>query len=247
MKVEQVQISEKFRSIQGEGILAGLDTYFIRFQKCRVGCKWCDTKYSWKNRPDLNVKVYDLIIEIVRDIPRTCGICFTGGEPMEYIQSLSWLLNKLHIHEYAKLSVETAGVVQYVNNAPVFPDQKDVFDLLDNDVFLSISPKLSSALGNRFTYEGFSKIIKFWDSAIDSSYKAQFKFVVSTQDDLENIKKFFSENKVNHYLFLQLENSVVEHRDYEPNALLLKNCIDAVRIIENSRLTVQQHKIIGLQ
>lgn len=246
MKVPQVQIAEKFRSIQGEGILAGLDTYFIRFQKCRVGCKWCDTKYSWKSRPDLDVKVYDLIAGILKEIPRTCGICFTGGEPLEHLQSLIWLINKLHIHEYKKLSIETAGVIFYDKGAPIFPDQKDLHDLLSGDVFLSISPKLPSAIGQRFTYEGFSEIINFWDSSIDCSYKAQFKFVVSNEEDLSIIERYFSTRKVQHYLYLQLENSVIENLHTEENVILLRACMSAVRKLENARLTIQQHKVLGL-
>ena len=42
----KVQLNEIFVSIEGEGILAGTKTLFIRFSGCHLKCHWCDTKYS---------------------------------------------------------------------------------------------------------------------------------------------------------------------------------------------------------
>ena len=42
----KVQLNEMFVSIEGEGILAGTKTLFIRFSGCHLKCHWCDTKYS---------------------------------------------------------------------------------------------------------------------------------------------------------------------------------------------------------
>jgi 7-carboxy-7-deazaguanine synthase len=41
------RIAEIFHSIQGEGPTAGLPAVFVRLQGCSVGCRWCDTRYSW--------------------------------------------------------------------------------------------------------------------------------------------------------------------------------------------------------
>ena len=42
-------ISEIFHSLQGEGLLIGVPSIFIRTSGCNLRCRWCDTPYaSWK-------------------------------------------------------------------------------------------------------------------------------------------------------------------------------------------------------
>ncbi|HRO03732.1 MAG TPA: 7-carboxy-7-deazaguanine synthase QueE, partial [Terricaulis sp.] len=38
---------EIFRSIQGEGPMAGRERTFIRLSGCNLHCRWCDTAYTW--------------------------------------------------------------------------------------------------------------------------------------------------------------------------------------------------------
>ena len=38
----------KFYTLQGEGYHVGKAAFFIRIGGCDIGCKWCDSKYSWK-------------------------------------------------------------------------------------------------------------------------------------------------------------------------------------------------------
>ncbi|MBI1799016.1 MAG: 7-carboxy-7-deazaguanine synthase QueE, partial [Candidatus Eisenbacteria bacterium] len=41
------RVSEIFLSIQGEGPGAGIPAHFVRLQGCDVGCRWCDSRYTW--------------------------------------------------------------------------------------------------------------------------------------------------------------------------------------------------------
>ena len=38
-----MKISEVFATIQGEGILSGVPSLFIRVSGCNLRCVWCDT------------------------------------------------------------------------------------------------------------------------------------------------------------------------------------------------------------
>src|ERR1700720_3087547 len=75
-----VKISEIFYSIQGEGMLAGVPSVFLRTSGCNLRCTWCDTPYtSWKPEGD------DLSLDAILADARGRGsghVVVTGGEPM---------------------------------------------------------------------------------------------------------------------------------------------------------------------
>ncbi len=237
MNIPQFYINEIFDSVQGEGALLGYRTLFVRLQGCSVGCKWCDTKNSWKQKEKHKVKSVDLF-EIINDhlTSKDHWICITGGEPLEQFSSVKWLVEKLVRNGFEKITVETAGIPM--------PDRKDVFDLYDSGVFFSLSPKLPSALKRRFDYNEFVGICDFWNTLIYLPYKLQFKFVVSDEQDLEVLDKYLLDNLTNeHHLFMQIEDSKVEDKKFIETALdyHLQSHFRKVRIV------AQQHKMLGLR
>ena len=46
------KIREIFTSIQGEGPFVGYKQLFVRFSKCNLNCKYCDTDFSPEFEPD---------------------------------------------------------------------------------------------------------------------------------------------------------------------------------------------------
>ena len=77
----RARVAEVFHSIQGEGVTAGLPAVFVRLQGCSVGCRWCDTKYSWDPAAGRDVDLADLLDEVAAyDAER---VIVTGGEPLE--------------------------------------------------------------------------------------------------------------------------------------------------------------------
>jgi len=88
-------VSESFVSLQGEGALTGVPSWFVRLGGCNLRCVWCDTPYaSWT--PEYQNRAIDELI----DEARASGTGFavvTGGEPMIFprVDSLCARLREL--------------------------------------------------------------------------------------------------------------------------------------------------------
>jgi len=73
-----LNVSEVFRSIQGEASRAGLPCAFVRLAGCNLRCRWCDTRYAWEGGRDMTLAA---VLEQVREFaPRRVEV--TGGEPL---------------------------------------------------------------------------------------------------------------------------------------------------------------------
>jgi len=170
-----MRIAEIFHSIQGEGLLTGVPSVFIRTSGCNLRCDWCDTPYaSWKPEgPEMPVS------EILKKISEwNCNhVVLTGGEPMiaSDLPELATALKKQEKH----ITIETAGTIP-PNGIPC--------DLA------SISPKLSNSTPPSSRHPAWAKrhestrlqpeVISEWIR----KYPFQLKFVVSTETDLAEIK-----------------------------------------------------------
>ena len=100
-------VAETFLSLQGEGMLAGVPSFFIRTSGCNMRCRWCDTPYtSWLPEGEKR-KVDDLVSEAVDS--GAGHVVVTGGEPLiqREIGGLTGMLRAAGLH----ITVETAGTV----------------------------------------------------------------------------------------------------------------------------------------
>jgi 7-carboxy-7-deazaguanine synthase len=100
-------ISETFTSIQGEGLLAGVPSHFIRTSGCNLRCRWCDTPYaSWEPEGERRA-VGELVDGALASGVR--HVVVTGGEPLiqREIGALTVGLMQAGLH----ITVETAGTV----------------------------------------------------------------------------------------------------------------------------------------
>jgi 7-carboxy-7-deazaguanine synthase len=164
-------INEIFYSLQGEGLLAGTPSIFIRLAGCPLRCKWCDTKYAWDASAGQDFTVSQILDQIKK---YSCNfVVVTGGEPM--VNSvLPELVKKLKATK-KHITIETAGLA-FISDLPCD--------------FVSISPKLSNSFsknqGPNSAYKYTEPDISVLKMLIDN-YDYQLKFVVDSPDDLDEI------------------------------------------------------------
>ncbi|MGH7740602.1 MAG: 7-carboxy-7-deazaguanine synthase QueE [Candidatus Eiseniibacteriota bacterium] len=155
-----IRISELFLSIQGEGPSAGTPAHFIRLQGCDVGCRWCDTRYSWDAALGRELRM-DEALDEARSLGRSQLLVVTGGEPLQH-PALGELLDHA-LERWRRVEVETSGV----GMPPRSHDR----------LFYNVSPKLPSATDR---WEASWRHIGAWNA----EPRATFKIVVGEPPDL---------------------------------------------------------------
>jgi 7-carboxy-7-deazaguanine synthase len=75
-----MRISEIFYSLQGEGVLTGVPSVFIRTAGCNLACPWCDTRHAWSREGAAEWSV-EALLGVVARWPQARHCVVTGGEP----------------------------------------------------------------------------------------------------------------------------------------------------------------------
>lgn len=166
-------VNEIFFTLQGEGLLAGVPSVFVRLAGCPLRCRWCDTKYAWDDAAGRQYHIAD-IVQSVKQWPDRF-VVITGGEPM-INPELPQLVEQLK-STGKHITIETAGIA-YIPDMPC--------DLM------SISPKLSNS-----TPQDEQLAAVHEDSRLDMAvlgglidhYNYQLKFVVDGFADLKEIQQ----------------------------------------------------------
>ena len=184
---------EIFFTVQGEGRNVGLPTVFVRTSLCNLHCRWCDTDYTWnwEGTPFVHDRdsdpgyakyrreelILDLPVAEVAEKAAAYGcpnFVFTGGEPLlhevDWIGSMKILRSKLG--EKTHFEIETNGTRK--------PGEK-FLELIGQ---LNVSPKLSNS-GVAASLRTREPVLQF----LAATGKADFKFVVETEADLEEVRE----------------------------------------------------------
>jgi len=161
-------VNEIFHSLQGEGLLAGTPSVFIRLAGCPVQCKWCDTQYAWDSNEGEELPIPEIVNKIIHWPCRY--VVITGGEPMvnPELPDLAKALKERNKH----ITIETSGI-RFVAGLAC--------DLM------SVSPKLSNSIQSG----GVSPALQYISSVkqLIRRYPYQLKFVVDLPDDLPEIQE----------------------------------------------------------
>jgi 7-carboxy-7-deazaguanine synthase len=101
-----MQITEIYKSIQGESTHAGLPCVFVRLTGCNLRCSWCDSEYTFTG--GRRMALDEVLEEVERLSPDGGLVEITGGEPMLQEREAIPLMQRLLDAGYTVL-LETSG------------------------------------------------------------------------------------------------------------------------------------------
>jgi 7-carboxy-7-deazaguanine synthase len=169
-----MRIVETFYSIQGEGLLAGVPSVFLRASGCNLRCHWCDTDYASWNPQGEERTVPEILAQIANFPVRHAVV--TGGEPL-IAADIEELCQRLREHGY-HITVETAATVF----KPIACD------------LASLSPKLANSTpwlrdGGRHAEQHEKRRLQFdVIRRFMELYDYQLKFVLDAPRDIEEVQ-----------------------------------------------------------
>jgi len=154
-----MQITEIYKSLQGESTHAGLPCVFVRLTGCNLRCSWCDSEYTFQGGRKLALD--DVLSEVSRLSPAGGLVEITGGEPMLQEREVVPLMQRLLGSGYTVL-LETSGerplasvpaqVVKIVDVKCPGSSEGDTF-CLDNLKALTARDEIKFVLSSRVDYD----------------------------------------------------------------------------------------------
>ena len=153
-----MQITEIYKSIQGESTHAGLPCVFVRLTGCNLRCSWCDSEYTFTGGHRMTME------EVVQEVERLSPsglVEITGGEPMLQEREVVPLMQRLLDDGYTVL-LETSGerplervpkgVVKIVDVKCPNSGEPDSFQMQNLDA-LDSADEVKFVLSDRTDYE----------------------------------------------------------------------------------------------
>src|SRR5581483_2836820 len=164
-----MQITEIYRSIQGESSYAGLPCIFVRLTACNLRCNWCDSEYTFTGGRKMSLE------EVFSEVQRLADsglVEITGGEPMLQEREVVPLMERLLQAGYTVL-VETSG------ERPLARVPKAVVKIVDVKC-------PHSGAGDSFAMENLAALTQ----------NDEIKFVLSGRDDYDFARDFAREHRL---------------------------------------------------
>ncbi|WP_108670995.1 7-carboxy-7-deazaguanine synthase QueE [Peribacillus acanthi] len=162
-------------TVQGEGMVVGQKTMFVRTAGCDYSCSWCDSAFTWdgSGKNDIKQMTAEQIWEELKSIGgNTFGhVTISGGNPA-LLSNLSELIDLLH-EQGIQVAIETQGSRW----------QDWLLDIDD----LTISPKPPSS-SMKTDFEKLDEIFEKLQIA-DRTKNVSLKVVVFDDRDFEYAKE----------------------------------------------------------
>lgn len=236
----RAKLSEIFTSIEGEGILFGTKTMFVRLAGCPLKCYWCDTPYALPLDSGSDYSINEVKNLILKNLhPNTYKVNFTGGEPLvqhEAVIELAKFVRGKGIKTYLESACYDSS--KFAKVLPYIDLVKIEFKLKDSKV---VDEKhYGSLLKNELDCLGM---------AVNNGKTTYIKVVVTNSSNLKEFKELV------HEVFRvakpdEIAGFIIQpsYKIDEPTLDVLFGFYDAVYpLYDQVRVVPQLHKIIGVR
>jgi 7-carboxy-7-deazaguanine synthase len=173
-------------TIQGEGMVIGQKTIFLRTALCDYRCSWCDSSQTWDgSEKPIRMTPQEIYSKLIENITLEDGrlnsnhVTISGGNPAIWGEPMGELIDLLK-EKGLRIGLETQGTIW-----------QDWFYDIDD---LTISPKPPSS-GMKTDWDKLDAIVNKLDtyySIDDSEPKFSLKVVVFNDEDFEYAKEVYN-------------------------------------------------------
>ena len=234
----KTRLFEIFTSVEGEGILYGTKTLFVRFAGCPYSCFYCDTLGALPLDSGKEYSLDEACVLIDKNLQKnTYKVNFTGGEP---------LIQHEAVYELAKY-VKSKGIPTYLESA-CFDSKKFSYVLPSIDLIkIEFKTHDSEFIDSKHYPNLIKNTLECLQASITANKTTYIKIVVSSKTKLnsfteltEKIFKNISKGDIAGFV-IQPTTSISE-----PSLERLMEFYDIVYPhYEQVRIVPQLHKIIN--
>ena len=235
----KVRLFEIFTSIEGEGILVGTKTMFVRLAGCPFGCFYCDTEEAlpMTSGTEYSIDEANKLIEKNLEKKTLYKVNFTGGEPLVQHEAL---------REMAKF-VKSKNLTTYLESSCYdFKRFSHVLPYIDI-LKIEFKTKDSEFVDAKHYSQFLENVLLCLKESVKSKKTTYIKIVVSSKTKISDfqslVKQIFKTISKE-----ELEGFVIQPTTSfsEPSVNFLLDLYDLVYpYYQEVRIIPQLHKIIG--
>ena len=234
----KVRLFEIFTSVEGEGILYGTKTLFVRLAGCPFTCFYCDTKESLPLDSGQEYSIDEANELIDSNLQnQTYKVNFTGGDPLIQHQAVAQLAKHIQNKKIPTYLESSCFDIDRFNHVLPFIDI----------VKIEFKTKDSDFVDSKHYEKLIGHTMKCLESSVKSNKTTYVKIVVSSKTQLPEFKNLV--NDIFNIISKENIDGFVIQPTYgisEPSLDLLLNLYDIVfPYYIDVKVVPQLHKFIG--